>query len=440
MSFLNTDCEGFHRRDFIRLGTAGLLGLTLPDFLRMEAAGKGQPIAKTANKARSVILVWLAGGPASIDMWDLKPDAPETIRGEFKPTATSVKGLQISEHLGKTAQVMHHCTLIRSLAHSIPAHEVGTIWMTTGNKPTPALQYPSLGSVAAKMLDTPTGVPSYISMSSLRGGKAGGPGYLGTAYGPFEVDGGGRNGEYRVRGIALPKGFALSDLNNRQKLLDELDSNFKKYEQAGDLAAGMDQFHQKAIDILHSDRTRNAFNLLSEKESVRSAYGTTPLGSSALAARRLVEAGVRFVTIGTGGWDTHRDNFKSLKDKNLPQLDSVLSALIGDLAERGLLDETLVLCAGEFGRTPTVNKTAGRDHWSRSMAVLAAGGSFKRGYVHGATDEHGKAPATEPCSPDDLAATIFHQLGIDPHTELHTNTKRPIQLFREGKVLQSVLG
>jgi hypothetical protein len=437
MGFFHTDCEGFHRRDFIKLGSAGLLGLTLPDFLRLEAAGKEKG---KAAKAKSVILVWLAGGPASIDMWDLKPDAPETIRGEFKPIDTSVKGLQISEHLPKTAQVMHHTTLIRSIAHTVPAHEVGTIWMTTGNKPTPALQYPSLGSVAAKMLDTPTGVPAYVSMSNLRGGKAGGPGYLGAAHGPFEVEGGGRNGEFRVRGIALPKGFAMSDLDNRHKLLEELDASFKKYDQAGDLAAGLDQFQQKAIDILHSDRTKKAFDLLSEKESVRAGYGTTPFGSSALAARRLVEAGVRFVTIGTGGWDTHRDNFKSLKDRNLPQLDSVLSALISDLAERGMLDDTIVMCAGEFGRTPTVNKTAGRDHWARSMAVVVAGGAFKRGHVHGATDEHGKAPATEPCSPDDLAATIFHQLGIDPHKELMTSTKRPIQLFREGKVLTPLLG
>jgi hypothetical protein len=438
-AFWRSDCERFHRRDFLALGSAGLVGLTLPDYLRWSARADTTAVKKA--QAKSVIMVWLAGGPASIDMWDLKPDAPETIRGEFKPIPTAVPGIQISEHLPKMAQAVRHCTIIRSLAHSIPAHGPGTVYMTTGNKPTPALNYPALGSVAAKLLTTPVGVPPFVSFTNLRGGTAGLAGYLGTAYNPFEVEGaaGGRNAQLRVRGISLPPNFALADLEKRNKLLDDLDGKFKHLDQSSDLVAGMDKFQQQAIDILRSDRTKKAFDLSLESEATRNRFGQNPFGQSALAARRLVEAGVRFVTIGTGGWDTHQNNFRTLKDQRLPQLDVTLAALVDDLAERGLLESTIVVCAGEFGRTPNVNKNAGRDHWARSMAAVVAGGGFARGLVYGATDSDGKAPAADACSPDDLAATIFHCLGIDPHAELPTGNGRKVQLFREGKVLTKVL-
>ncbi len=438
MSSFFRDCENFHRRDFLRLGGSAVLGLSLADLLRAEASMKKQTNPPKAA-AYSVILVWLAGGPATIDMWDLKPDAPDTIRGDFKPIPTSASGVMISEHLPNMARQMHHCTLVRSIHHSIPAHGPGTIYMTTGNRPTPALNYPSLGSLAARLLDTPVGVPPYVTFSSLRGGTAGGAGYLGTAYNPFEVEGaGGRGGQMRVRGIALPPGFNLRDLDDRHKLLSEYDAYFKSIDKNSDIVQGLDKFQQQALDILRSDKTKKAFDLASEPESVRSAYGQEPFGQSALAARRLVEAGVRFVSIGTGGWDTHQTNFQRLKDRNLPQLDKVLAALIDDLAARGLLEKTIVYCAGEFGRTPNVNKNAGRDHWARSMCVLLAGGGFKKGYVHGSTDEHGKAPETDHCSPDDVSATLFQQLGLDPHLELQTSTGRPIQLFRESKPIAAL--
>ncbi len=434
------DCEQFHRRDFLRLGGAAVLGLSLADLLRAEAKMKQEPTAPKAA-AHSVILVWLAGGPSTIDMWDLKPDAPDTIRGEFKPIPTSVPGLMISEHLPKMAGEMRHATLVRSIHHSIPAHGPGTLYMTTGNRPTPALNYPSLGSLAAKLLKTPVGVPPYVTFNSLRAGTAGGAGFLGTAFNPFEVEGAsGRGGQMRVRGVALPPGFALKDLEDRNQLLAEYDAYFKGIDQSSDIVQGLDQFQQQALDILRSDRTKKAFDLAAEPESVRSAYGQDPLGQSALAARRLVEAGVRFVSIGTGGWDTHQTNFPRLKDRNLPQLDKVLAALIHDLAERGLLDKTIVYCVGEFGRTPNINRNAGRDHWARSMSVLLAGGGFKRGFVYGSTDEHGRAPETDPCSPDDVSATIFQQLGLDPHMELQTGTGRPIQLFRESKPIAALCG
>jgi hypothetical protein len=438
------DCEGFYRRDILKIGTAGLLGLGLSDLLRLEAKAASDPTKKVKGKAKSVIMVWLGGGPATIDMWDLKPEAPEGIRGEYKPIDTAAKGVRISEHLPKMAQVLDKATIVRSLAHTIPSHGPATVFMTTGNKPTPATQYPALGSLVTKLLPSEKGVPPYVSFGEIRGGNAGVAGYLGTAYNPFIIEGQAGRGRgaaptLRVRGIQLPNGFTLNDLNDRNKLLEGFESGFKALDGASDLVEGFDAFHRQALDILRDDKTKKAFNLDEEKPALRTRYGDTPFGQGALAARRLIEAGVRFATITLGGWDTHSNNFQSLKTRLLPTLDTTLSALISDLSDRGLLDSTIVYCAGEFGRTPRVNKNNGRDHWARSMAVVLAGGGFKGGYAHGTTDANGMAPATEPCTPDDVSATIFHQLGINPHTELMTPSMRPLQLFREGKVVTKLI-
>jgi hypothetical protein len=440
-----TDCEGFARRDFLKIGAAGLFGLTLPQLLQMEARADNPAGGRPRNaRANSVIMVWLAGGPATIDMWDLKPGAPDGIRGEFREANTNVPGLRISEHLPHMAQVMDRCTVIRSLHHTIPAHGPATVFMTTGNRPTPALPYPSLGSLATRLLPAARGVPPYVTFNELRNGSAGQAGYLGTAYNPFIVEGVGGGGRgaaanLRVRGITLPTGFTLEQLENRDRLLRGFEQGFEALDRNADLADGLDTFHRQALEILRSDRTRNAFNLNQEPEALRTRYGTTPFARGVLAARRLVEAGVRFVTISLGGWDTHGQNFNRLRTTLLPQLDRTLAALIGDLSERGLLDRTVVYCAGEFGRTPRVNRNNGRDHWARSMAVVLAGGGFRRGYAHGTTDAQGMAPANEPCTPDDVSATLFHTLGLDPHQELTTPTGRPVQLFREGRVLSRVL-
>ncbi len=451
MTTVRTDCEGFHRRDFLKIGTAGLFGLSLPELLRLEASAADK--GGKDRKANSVIMLWLAGGPATIDMWDLKPEAPEGIRGEFKPINTNVDGIAISEHLPKMAEVMDKCTIVRSVFHTIPNHGPGTVWMTTGNKPTPALQYPSLGSVATKLLPVEVGVPPYVTFSDLRNGSAGTAGYLGTAYNPFTVegagaaragaDGKGTAASLRVRGITLPTGFTLEQLENRDGLLRAFDSNFAALDKASDLADGLDAFHKKALEILRSDKTKKAFSLNQEPASVRDSYGTTAAGTGLLAARRLVQAGVRFVTVSIGGWDTHQNNFVSLKGRLLPETDRVLSALIKDLADHGMLDSTIVYCAGEFGRTPKINNrsaTGGRDHWARSMSVVVAGGGFKKGYAHGTTDAQGMAPATEPVTPDDVASTIFSQLGVNPQHELNTPTGRPVALFREGRVVEKLLG
>jgi hypothetical protein len=437
-----SDCEGFHRRDFLKIGAAaGLFGLTLPQLLRLEARAAKQIVK---DKADSVIMVWLAGGPATIDMWDLKPEAPAEIRGDFKAINTKADGVQISEHLPRMADVMDRVTVVRSLQHTIPSHGPATVFMTTGNKPTPAVQYPSLGSLVTKFLPPEKGVPPYVSFADLRNGSAGQAGYLGAAYNPFVVEGapagkGGGGGGLRVRGIQLPSGFTLEELENRDKLLKGFDKTFEETDKSADLMDGLDSFHKQALDILRSDKTKKAFDLNLEPTTLREKYGANPFGQGALAARRLVDAGVRFVTISIGGWDTHGQNFDALSKRLLPQLDRTLAALVSDLDDRGMTDRTIVYCAGEFGRTPKINKNAGRDHWARSMAVVLAGGGLKRGFAYGETDPQGMAPATEPCTPDDVAATIFHRLGIDPHQELTTSTGRPVQLFREGKVIEKIL-
>ncbi len=447
-----TDCEGFHRRDFLQVGAAGLLGLSLPTFLAAEAKAKAAGSVEPKTKAKSVILVWLSGGPATIDMWDNKPDAPEGIRGEFKSIATSAKGIQFAETLPKMAAVADKVTVVRSLYHTIPSHGPATVFMTTGNKPTAAIQYPAMGSVAAKMLPTELGIPPYVTFVDMRNGLAGGAGYLGTGYNPFtiEANGGGGKGNpadkgdkgaaFRLRGITLPNGFSLDELDKRDQLLTKFDDKFRTLDKNNELVDGLDTFHKQAIEILRSDKTKKAFNLNEESQKTRDSYGTNPMGPAALAARRLVEAGVRFVTVGMGGWDTHAKTFETHKTRLVPALDGTLAALIADLDQRGMLDSTIVMCAGEFGRTPKVNKNVGRDHWARSMACVVAGGGFKRGYAHGTTDASGMAPATDPVTPDDVSATIFHQLGVKPDTEIQSATGRPIQLYREGKVQDKMIG
>lgn len=449
--FSKSDCEGFNRRDFLKIGAGGVLGLSLPQLLQMQARAQaaaqasGQP--QRGNRATSVILIWLAGGPATIDMWDLKPEAPQGIRGDFNEIQTTAKGIRICEHLPQMARVMDKCTVVRSLAHTIPSHGPATVFMTTGNRPTPALQYPALGSLVTRLTRAEPGVPPYVSFTELRNGSAGTSGYLGTAYNPFIVEGAGAANanargtaaQLRVRGITLPSGFTLEQLENRDALLRGFDSSFEAADRNADLVDGLDTFHRQALEILRSDRTRNAFNLNQETDALRARYGNNGFGQGVLAARRLVEAGVHFVTVSIGGWDTHGQNFNNLRTRNLPQLDQTLSALIQDLSDRGTLDRTIVYCAGEFGRTPRINNNAGRDHWARSMSVLLAGGGFQRGLAYGTTDNQGMAPNQDPCTPDDIAATIFNQMGIDPHQELQTPTGRPIQLFREGRVINRLL-
>jgi hypothetical protein len=435
MRNLALDCEGFYRRDFLKIGAAVLPGLGLAELLRSQARAS-EPARSTA---KSVIFIWLGGGPATIDMWDMKPDAPENIRGDFSAIRTKVPDLRICEFLPETAKVADRCVVVRSLHHNVPAHGPGTVFMATGHAPTPAIEHPSIGSLAAKVLPATAGVPAYVSIGAPRTeGYDWGAGYLGPSYNPFEVEQAAAPGRARTDGMSLPEGFSVGQLENRRKLRDVFDARFKALD-SSDIPASLDRFGQQALDILRSDRTRKAFDLDRETGQIRDAYGRNPFGQSVLTSRRLIEAGARFVTVGLGGWDTHSDGFRAMRTRLLPQLDKGLGTLIGDLDTRGLLRSTVVYCAGEFGRTPTVNRAGGRDHWARSMAVLLAGGGLSQGLVYGGTDAFGQAPDSDDCMPADIAATLFHLLGVEPSREVITPTGRPMAIFREGRVLEKLL-
>ena len=321
---LTTDCERFHRRDFLTAGAACLLGLSLADMFRLEAHDNSGS-RRGRRPATGVIQFWLSGGPATIDMWDLKPDVPEEIRGDFRPVETAASGVFITEHMPRLASVMDHCALVRSLSHTITAHGPGTTYMATGNRPSAALDYPTLGSLAARVLASRKGVPPYVTFAALRNGVAGkGGGYLGPAYGPFEVEGEPVRGSFQAQGVSLPAGFSPAELQSREALRSRFDRGLRALD-ATDALAGLDRFHQQALEVLYSDRVRAALDLEREPEMVRDDYGRTALGQGALAARRLIEVGARFVTLGVGGWDTHGDNFRTLRDQLLPPLDKALS-------------------------------------------------------------------------------------------------------------------
>jgi Protein of unknown function (DUF1501) len=422
------------RREFLSIGSAGLLGLGLADVLRLEAAAP----ARRPGRATGVILVWLGGGPSTIDMWDLKPEAPAEIRGDFRPIVTNVPGLRICEHLPRLARVMHRATLVRSLHHAINAHDVGSQYLVTGNLPSTSVEHPSLGSAAARLLPGVPGVPPYFSI--LSGGRISGDGagFLGASFGPFVVNGVPGNGRRRPAGLSLPDGFTLRELEDRDRLRRRFEEGFRALDHT-ELPARLDKYQRSALDLLRSDKVGQALDVGREPAEARGRYGDSAMGRGALAARRLIEAGVRFVTLAlSNGWDTHVRNFPALREELLPPLDQTLSALLTDLAERGLLGQTIVYCVGEFGRTPKINEKDGRDHWPGAMAALLAGGGLRPGYVHGRTDRIGSEPDGDGCTPEDVAATLFERLGIGPARKVPMPGGREVALFPGGKVLHQL--
>ena len=435
LSQTNRPRQFLNRRAFLRVGSAGIAGLSLPAALRQARAAEAAEAARPAP-AKNVIMLFLTGGPATIDMWDMKPEAPEAIRGEFKPRETSATGVQICEHMPSLAATMHRALLVRSLTHTIAEHGQGTAYVMTGNRPNPALNYPSLGSLAAGVLAAGSGMPPYAAIGSI---PSAGAGDLGADLNPLEIGSpAARRGEpARADRIGLPDGFAVSELDRRKQVLARLDERMRRLE-AADLLQQLDRFQQQALDILRSDKINKALDVASLPPAEREPYGASSLGHSLLAARRLIEAGARFVTVGYGDWDTHANNFTRLRTTLLPELDRGLAALIIDLNQRGLLAQTIVYCTGEFGRTPGVNSAAGRDHWARAMTALLAGGGFRPG-VYGATDALGHEPSNHFCSPDDVSASVFHQLGFPPTHQVQTRQSRPVSLFRDGRVLSGVI-
>ncbi len=426
------NCEGTSRRDFLKVGALGATGLTMSSYLRMVEAGQVK-----GGTARSAIFINLSGGPSHMDTFDLKPDAPDTHRGEFNPIDTNVPGIQISEHLPKLAKVQNLYTILRGVSHTLGAHRLGTEYVNTGNKPLPSIEYPGYGAVVSKELETAQDIPPFVAVPN----SAQKPGFLGVRYAPLNTGSTPTAGQpYAVRGIELSGGLTINEVEKRQSLLKDLDSTFRNIEQDSQLIDGLDRFSQQAYDMITSKRSREAFDISRESPEVAKLFGEDGFDQSCMLATRLVEAGTRFVTITLGGWDTHRDNWTQLKDRRLPVLDSGVAGLLQALEMKGLLETTNVFVTGEFGRTPKINtERVGRDHYPRCMFMLMAGGGVKGGQVLGESNADATLPKDEVgFSPDDVAASMYYALGIDHQHEYHTNTGRPIMVVRNGNPIKEL--
>jgi len=427
-------CDGLKRRDFVKAGVFGASGLTLSSYLQLAAAGDVDPKART----KSAIFIYLGGGPTHLDTFDLKPDAPSEFRGDFKPIKTKTPGVEFCELLPKLAQCTPNFAVLRGVSHTLAAHEFGTKYMSTGNRPIPSLEYPGYGSVIAKELKGDQELPPYVAIPNTPER----PGFLGIAHGAFNTTAAPRPGQpFNVRGIAQAAGMNPAEVDRRNKLLVRLDTAFGSQAGKSDLVQGLDRFSDQAVDILASKKARDAFDLAKESPALAKTFGefgNDTFGQSCLLATRLVEAGVRFVTVVNGGWDTHQNNTDAMKRK-LPPLDAGLSALFTTLASKGLLETTTVFMTGEFGRTPKINPRAGRDHYPRSMFCLLGGGGIKGGQVVGASDKTGAGPKEKPITPEMVAATFYKAMGIDYHREYKTNTGRPVMIVRDGEAMRELL-
>lgn len=419
------DCTGFSRREVLRVGTLGFTGLTLARLLELRAA-EAAP-AKDVN----CIFLWLAGGPSHLETFDPKPDAPVEVRGQFG-TVRAVNGTLFGELLPLLAKQADQFSVIRSLTHSDNDHDHAQRQMQSGYRFDVALNYPSYGSVTGRELGaTASGLPPYMLFAA-RGSGPEGPGYLGAGCQPFAIAGDPSSPGFSVRDVTPPGGVDARRFDRRRRMIAALDEFQRDAEARAPLAGALGQFVDRAYDLITSPAARRAFNLGEEKEALRDRYGRNILGQSCLLARRLIEAGVRFVTIPNGGWDTHQNHFEQVKKDLQPRLDQAYSALLADLKERGLLDTTLVLCFGEFGRTPRVNPQAGRDHWPSVFSACIGGGGVKAGLVVGASDETASMPAEQPVKVEDLAATIYRALGIDGRKEYMTPQGRPVPIVYNG--------
>jgi hypothetical protein len=441
-------CDGWTRRDALRLGAISLFGsgLNMAGLLAAQAAPNEPNSAVLQDTGLSIIYLFLKGGLSTIDTLDMKPHAPSEIRGEFQSIATNVAGIEVCEHLPQLARQADKYSLIRSFGHRNSDHGPADHYMLTGYHPqagfntnlSPNNQRPAFGSVVSHTLGPRGTVPPYVSLPQLHASS--GPAYLGPTSAALGILADPNSPDFAVPDIVPPLALASQRLERRRSLLRAVD----QLQQAEELAANksakaVSVFRQKAFDLMTSSEAKRAFDIHAESSEQRDRYGRTTLGQSCLMARRLVEAGVRFVTIDHSNWDTHDNNFVVLKNELLPALDQGLSALFSDLAQRGLLTKTLVLVTGEFGRTPRINKNAGRDHWGPSFTVLLGGGGVQGGRVVGASDERAEKPADKPHGPENLAATLYHLLGLNANHEFHTAEGRPVKLVQDGRVIRELL-
>ncbi len=430
---IHTTCDGMKRRDMLKAGMISLGGFTLARYMEMAAAGEIE-----SGRADRAIFIELNGGPSHLDTFDLKPNAPDNIRGTFKPIATNVPGIQISEHLPKLAGCADKFAILRGVSHTLAAHQLGREYVNTGSKPIPSLEYPSFGAVVSKENPSEADIPSQVAVPR----STHGPGFLGIRYAALETNSTPQfNQPYSVRGISLAGGIGVDEVKRRQELLKKLDRRFANLEKNDQLLEGLDQFGEQAYTMITSSRAREAFDISKEPKSFAAQFGEDSFGQSCLLALRLVESGVRLVNLQLGGWDTHQDNFTKLKDNNLPKLDAGLSGLLVGLEQRGLLERTAVFVTGEFGRTPKINQRSaegGRDHYPRCMFMLMAGGKVRGGQVIGESDDTAAGPRHEAITPDDAAASFYYNLGIDPNIEFDSTTGRPITLVRNGKLIEQL--
>jgi len=416
----------FGRRDFMRIGSLGALGIHLAGALR---AG--------AKKDVSCILLWQSGGCGHQDTFDMKPDAPLEYRGEFKPISTNVPGIQICEHLPYTAKQADKFTILRSMHSRENNHERAINYLLTGYLPLSTLEFPSIGSVIAKELGSKDGMPPYVAVPNTF--PSYGAGYLGGEYNPF-ISGDPNVAGYKVRDLTLPTDVDWARVGNRRWLLDKMDAKYRALDANTDFDA-LDSFQQRAYDLMRSPAARKAFDIESEPSALRERYGRTPVGQGALLARRLVEGGVRFVTVAKGwlNYDTHGDNFNIMKKVLLPEFDRAFATLLDDLHQRGMLDSTLVIGMGEFGRTPKVNKDAGRDHHNKAWSIALAGAGIQGGRVLGATDSTASEVTDLPVQPEDLLASIYGILGVDTTREYQTPIGRPSRIVNNGHPIPGLL-
>jgi hypothetical protein len=420
----------------LTVGAVGGLGLTLADLFRLEQARAEQKNYDFIEaKAKSVIHVYLPGGVAHQETFDPKPYAPIEYRGEFKAIPTNT-GEQFCETLPQLSQLANKIAVIRSMNHNEAAHERGTHNMFTGYRPSPALNFPSLGSVISHEYGPRNNLPPYVCIPNQPNEYAG-TGFLSSSFAPFSLGADPASGGFKVRDLNLPNGVSDARFARRQSALEAVNDYFVQKDNSDSVGA-MNTFYERAYSLVSSQAAREAFNIDAEPASLRDQYGRNTAGQRMLMARRLVAAGVRMVTLTYGSWDMHNQLTASMKSQ-APALDQGLAALIKDLDQTGLLESTLVMVSSEFGRTPKINATAGRDHWPKVFSVMLAGGGVKGGIVYGASDATATEPDRDAVDPADLATTMYHQLGIVADKELMAPGNRPVEIVDGGKVIQALI-
>jgi uncharacterized protein (DUF1501 family) len=426
-----------NRRTFMTVGALSGLGLTLEGVLRMNAARAERNFSPSKEgTAKSVIHIYLPGGMAHQDSWDPKPNAPIEYRGELGFIKTKLEGVFFNEHLKQTAAIADKITVVRSMTHGEAAHERGTHNMFTGYRPSPAIQYPSFGSVVSHEYGPRNNLPPYVAIPSMPTNYAG-SGYLSSMYAPFSLGADPANGNFSVQDLSLPGGIDDKRFTSRKNMLEAVNDHFASKEKSDNIAA-MDTFYQQAYSLISSQKAKEAFDINKEQAALRDAYGRNTAGQRFLMARRLVEAGVRFVTLTYGGWDMHT-SIKQGMAGSLPAFDQAYAALITDLEKRGLLDSTLVMVSSEFGRTPKINATAGRDHWPKVFSIALAGGGIKKGLIYGTSDATASEPEDDALDVDDMAWTVYNCIGIEGDKSLMSPGNRPQRVVDAGKVRKELL-